>query len=101
MIISYIEAYLGGIGYTTTEFQMWCIKGASLLFVLLSNIIGMRVVALSSVLMSLFVLAPFVLEPIELGKINVKSWSQVSPNINWSLFLSTLIWNYQGHIVFY
>uniref|UniRef100_M4B7Z9 Uncharacterized protein n=1 Tax=Hyaloperonospora arabidopsidis (strain Emoy2) TaxID=559515 RepID=M4B7Z9_HYAAE len=49
-----------------------------------------------SVVMSLFVLAPFILEPLSVETFNLATWGNVAPNIDWSVFLSTILWNYQG-----
>lgn len=93
---SYITAYLATQGYIVSPFESWCIKGASVLFVVLSNVLGIRAIALSSIAMSLFVLAPFVLEPFVATSITTDVWYQSAPDIHWSVFLSALVWNYQG-----
>ncbi|POM77040.1 Amino Acid-Polyamine-Organocation (APC) Family, partial [Phytophthora palmivora] len=40
--------------------------------------------------------APFVLEPLSIETFNLATWGSVAPQIDWSLFLSTILWNYQG-----
>jgi amino acid transporter len=79
-----------------TSAYRWMVKGLALLLVFSANAVGMRLVALASVAMSLFVLAPFVLEPLSIEAFNVATWGQVAPQVDWSLFLSTILWNYQG-----
>ncbi|EEY62249.1 Amino Acid-Polyamine-Organocation (APC) Family [Phytophthora infestans T30-4] len=97
LFCSYVEAFLAsGYGYTLTGTEQWLVKCCALLLVFTSNAVGMRAVALASVLMSLFVLAPFVLEPLSVETFNLATWGSVAPQIDWSLFLSTILWNYQG-----
>ncbi|GLE10501.1 hypothetical protein PINS_up022646 [Pythium insidiosum] len=97
LFCSYVEAFLAsGFGYAMTNAERWLVKGTALLIVFTANAVGMRAVALASVAMSLFVLAPFVLEPLSVEAFNVATWGQVAPKIDWSLFLSTILWNYQG-----
>ncbi|KAJ0391357.1 hypothetical protein P43SY_011104 [Pythium insidiosum] len=97
LFCSYVEAFLAsGFGYVMTNAERWLVKGTALLIVFTANAVGMRAVALASVAMSLFVLAPFVLEPLSVEAFNVATWGQVAPKIDWSLFLSTILWNYQG-----
>lgn len=97
LFCSYVEAFLAsGYGYTLSSIEQWLVKCVALLLVFTSNVVGMRVVALASVLMSLFVLAPFLLEPLSIKTFNFATWGSVSPHLDWSLFLSTILWNYQG-----
>lgn len=97
LFCSYMEAFLAsGYGYTLSGLEQWLVKCAALLLVFASNVVGMRAVALASVLMSLFVLAPFILEPLSVETFNLATWGSVAPQIDWSLFLSTILWNYQG-----
>jgi amino acid transporter len=97
LFCSYVEAFLtSGYNHTMTNGERWFVKSIALGFVFISNAIGMRAVALSSVAMSLFVLAPFVLEPFSIETFNFAIWGSVTPKIDWSLFLSTILWNYQG-----
>lgn len=92
-----MEAFLAsGFGYTLTGLERWLVKATALLLVFLANAVGMRAVALASVAMSLFVLAPFILEPMNIETFNLATWGSVAPQIDWSLFLSTILWNYQG-----
>lgn len=94
---SYVEAFLAsGYDYMMSDTERWLVKGTALLFVFSANAVGMRAVALASVGMSLFVLAPFVLEPMSIETFNFATWGIVAPQINWSVFLSTILWNYQG-----
>ncbi|OWZ14930.1 Amino Acid-Polyamine-Organocation (APC) protein [Phytophthora megakarya] len=93
----YVEAFLAsGYGYTLTNAEQWLVKCSALMLVFTANAVGMRAVALASVLMSLFVLAPFVLEPLSIETFNLATWGSVAPQIDWSVFLSTILWNYQG-----
>ncbi|CEG47047.1 amino acid permease family protein [Plasmopara halstedii] len=97
LFCSYVEAFLAsGYSYTLSGLEKWLIKCVALLLVFMSNVVGMRAVALASVLMSLFVLTPFVLEPLSVDTFNLATWGTVAPQIDWSLFLSTILWNYQG-----
>ncbi|DAZ99298.1 TPA: hypothetical protein N0F65_005466 [Lagenidium giganteum] len=97
LFASYIEAFLAsGYGYALSDVERWLVKLSAVVFVFISNAVGMRAVALASVAMSLFVLAPFVLEPMSIETFNLATWGSVAPQINWSLFLSTILWNYQG-----
>ncbi|TMW59253.1 hypothetical protein Poli38472_004322 [Pythium oligandrum] len=97
LFCSYVEAFLAsGYNVVLTDTHRWLIKGTALLLVFTANAVGMRAVALASVAMSLFVLAPFVLEPLSVETFNTATWGQVAPTIDWSLFLSTILWNYQG-----
>ncbi|KAL3665142.1 hypothetical protein V7S43_009773 [Phytophthora oleae] len=97
LFCSYVEAFLeSGYGYTLSGTEQWLVKCSALLLVFMSNAVGMRAVALASVLMSLFVLAPFILEPLSVETFNLSTWGSVAPEIDWSLFLSTILWNYQG-----
>ncbi|KAE8995568.1 hypothetical protein PF011_g16272 [Phytophthora fragariae] len=97
LFCSYVEAFLAsGYGYTLSGTEQWLVKCSALLLVFASNAVGMRAVAMASVLMSLFVLAPFVLEPLSVETFNLATWGSVAPQIDWSLFLSTILWNYQG-----
>ncbi|GMF17549.1 unnamed protein product [Phytophthora lilii] len=97
LFCSYVEAFLAsGYGYVLTGTEQWLVKCLALLLVFASNAVGMRAVAMASVLMSLFVLAPFVLEPVSVETFNLATWGSVAPQIDWSLFLSTILWNYQG-----
>uniref|UniRef100_K3WW37 Amino acid permease/ SLC12A domain-containing protein n=1 Tax=Globisporangium ultimum (strain ATCC 200006 / CBS 805.95 / DAOM BR144) TaxID=431595 RepID=K3WW37_GLOUD len=97
LFCSYVEAFLAsGYDYVMSDAERWIVKGTALLFVFAANAVGMRAVALASVGMSLFVLAPFILEPMSVETFNLATWGSVAPNINWSLFLSTILWNYQG-----
>lgn len=92
-----MEAFLAsGYDYVMTDTERWLVKGTALLFVFFANAVGMRAVALASVGMSLFVLAPFILEPMSIETFNFATWGSVAPQINWSVFLSTILWNYQG-----
>lgn len=94
---SYVEAFLAsGYDYVVTDAERWMIKGFALLLVFSTNAVGMRAVALASVAMSLFVLSPFILEPLCVKTFNLATWGSVAPQIDWSLFLSTILWNYQG-----
>lgn len=94
---SYVEAFLkSGFDITLTGVERWLVKAVALLLVFTANAVGMRAVALASVAMSLFVLAPFVLEPMSVETFNLSTWGSVAPEIDWSLFLSTILWNYQG-----
>ncbi|TYZ57249.1 hypothetical protein PybrP1_008806 [[Pythium] brassicae (nom. inval.)] len=97
LFCSYVEAFLAsGYDYVMSDTERWLVKGTALLFVFSANAVGMRAVALASVGMSLFVLAPFVLEPMSIEAFNFATWGSVAPTINWSVFLSTILWNYQG-----
>ncbi|CAH0481212.1 unnamed protein product [Peronospora belbahrii] len=97
LFCSYIEAFLAsGYGYTLSGVEKWLVKCLALLLVFVSNAVGMRAVAMASVLMSIFVLAPFILEPLSVETFNLATWGSVAPEIEWSLFLSTILWNYQG-----
>lgn len=91
-----MTAYLETQGYVVNYYETWGIKFIALLFVFVSNMVGIRAVAVSSIVMSLFVLAPFVVEPFVASDLSVKALENVNPNINWTLFLSTILWNYQG-----
>ncbi|CAH0487720.1 unnamed protein product [Peronospora farinosa] len=97
LFCSYVEAFLAsGYGYTLSGTEQWMVKCVALLLVFASNAVGMRAVAMTSVLMSIFVLAPFILEPLSVETFNLATWGSVAPKIEWSLFLSTILWNYQG-----
>lgn len=97
LFCSYVEAFLAsGFGVEMSNAHRWMVKGTALLAVFSANALGMRFVAMASVAMSLFVLAPFVLEPMSIETFNLATWGQVAPTIDWSLFLSTILWNYQG-----
>ncbi|CAI5744767.1 unnamed protein product [Peronospora destructor] len=77
LFCSYVEAFLAsGYGYTLSGTEQW--------------------MQWSSVIMSIFVLAPFILEPLSVETFNLATWGSVAPDIEWSLFLSTILWNYQG-----
>jgi hypothetical protein len=93
---SYVEAYLNSQDVFINDMEKWGLKACALLLVFLANVFGMRIVAFSSIAMSLFVLAPFLLEPIALTDFHTSAWYLVAPSIDWSLFLSTIVWNYQG-----
>lgn len=97
LFASYVEAFLAsGYDYSVSEAERWLIKAVALAFVFAANAVGMRAVALASVAMSIFVLAPFVLEPLCVDTFNLATWGSVAPKIHWSVFLSTILWNYQG-----
>jgi hypothetical protein len=94
---SYVEAFLkSGFDITLSGVERWFVKSIALVLVFTANAVGMRAVALASVAMSLFVLAPFILEPMSVETFNLSTWGSVAPEIDWSLFLSTILWNYQG-----
>lgn len=97
LFCSYVEAFLvSGYSYSLSGTERWLVKSLALLFVFVSNVVGLRAVAVASVLMSLFVLAPFILEPLSIETFNLATWGSVAPDIDWSVFLSTILWNYQG-----
>uniref|UniRef100_A0AAV1TW27 Amino acid transporter n=1 Tax=Peronospora matthiolae TaxID=2874970 RepID=A0AAV1TW27_9STRA len=97
LFCSYVEAFLAsGYSYALSGTERWLVKCVALLFVFVSNVVGLRAVAMVSVVMSLFVLAPFILEPLSVETFNLATWGNVAPNIDWSVFLSTILWNYQG-----
>ena len=96
LFASYVSAYFTSIGSPLDEYEMWLLKIGALTFVFVSNVAGIRAVAMSSTMMALFVLLPFFLEPVALEKMNFNAWSITADPMNWSLFSSTLIWNYQG-----
>ncbi|KAI9911162.1 hypothetical protein PsorP6_009351 [Peronosclerospora sorghi] len=99
LFCSYVEAFLAsGYGYILSGTGRWLVKCLTLLLVFISNAVGMRAVAMASVLMSLFVLEPFVLEPPSIETFNLATWGSIAPEIDWSLFLSTILWNYQGEL---
>ena len=99
LFCSYVEAFLAsGYSYALSGTERWLVKCVALLFVFVSNVVGLRAVAMVSVVMSLFVLAPFILEPLSVETFNLATWGNVAPNIDWSVFLSTILWNYQGRL---
>nr|CCA19062.1 Amino AcidPolyamineOrganocation (APC) Family putati [Albugo laibachii Nc14] len=97
LFCSYVEAFmLGAYKYTLSNTEQWLIKAFALSLVCGVNIVGMQVVGFASIIMSIFVLAPFLLEPLSLPQFDTTAWSSVATEINWSVFLSTILWNYQG-----
>lgn len=97
LFCSYVEAFvLGAYKYSLSSSEQWLIKAFALLLVCGVNLMGMQVVGFTSIVMSIFVLAPFLLEPVSLTDFNMTAWGSVASEINWSVFLSTILWNYQG-----
>lgn len=80
-----------------TFLQAWLLRCASLAVIVALNLSGMGTVSISSALMTLSILGPFLLEPIVAsGQLAPSNWLGVAPSVDFSTFVSTLLWNYQG-----
>ena len=82
-------------GFSPSGLAAWACKGLALGLVLLLNVYGMKVVALSSVGFTLFLLLPFAVAPF-LVTATPSRWFTAAPRIEWNLFVSALLWCMQG-----
>lgn len=101
LFASYVQAYLRASESLEelNELKIGLLKVMVLLLVLITNVFGARVIALSSMALAIFVLAPFFFEPLalsSLSSVHIEAWKSIAPDIHWSVFLSTVLWNYQG-----
>jgi len=93
MFVDYL-AYLRG---DMTPLERWLIGAALICVIARLNIRGARLVGLTSVVFTLLVLAPFAaMVAIGIPQADPAKWLQPSNSINWSLLLSTLLWNTCG-----
>jgi hypothetical protein len=63
------------------------------LFVCWVDSVGMEAVATISLVLTIFVLSPFVVEVGVVHKWHTEEWGRSAKDIQWSLFVSTLLWN--------
>jgi len=82
-------------------YQTWLIKVAFILLNMVINLGGLRWISRLSLFFLIFVLSPFIAEFIMVGmrhEIDVKALAYVPPlnEIQWGVFLSTVIWSYGG-----
>ncbi|KAA0149092.1 hypothetical protein FNF29_06180 [Cafeteria roenbergensis] len=73
----------------------WSIKGVSLLIVIVLNVLGIDVVATSSVFFTLIIVAPFIVQ-LFMVEYKPENWLYVAPEIEWVPFLSATLWAVQG-----
>jgi len=73
----------------------WSIKGGALLIVMVLNILGIEVVATSSVFFTAIIVAPFI---VQLFMVDFKpeNWLYTAPEIQWVPFISATLWAVQG-----
>lgn len=86
----------GGAG-TLPAAAQWAIKGGALLVVAVVNTLGASSVTVISVVVTAFVVLPFMLEPfLDLAFLLPSHWASVAEPIDWPLFVSVMLWNFQG-----
>lgn len=101
LFADYLVAFLARTaGVQLTGLEAWAIKAAVLVAVLALNCRS-KLVSAASALGMVLILAPFAVE-VGVGWRFVTSsegpgnWLSVADTINWPVFASTLLWNYQG-----
>ena len=87
--------------FTPSVWEGWALRGGFILLNTILNIFGLRWISRLSVGLLVFVLAPFVVEAVIVvkdGQLDLKSLAYIPPykNLQFSLFLSTVIWSYGG-----
>lgn len=93
MFVDYL-AYLSG---DITALERWLIGTVLIIAVTWLNIRGARLVGLSSIVFTILVLAPFAaMVTIGAAQVEPAAWFGRTGNVEWSLFLSTLLWNTNG-----
>jgi amino acid transporter len=95
----YMVAFAGRYGVSVSPVEAWCVRLAALVFVTGVNLRPMHVVSMVSTIATVFVIAPFLVQPF-FALTQLESCGsdllQTAPDVDWSLFISTLLWNYQG-----
>jgi len=93
MFVDYL-AYLRG---DMAPGERWLIGAALIVVITWLNVRGIRLVGLSSIIFLLIVLAPFA-AMVVLGapQIQFSNWLQRTGTVDWTLLLSTLLWNTSG-----
>eukprot|EP00499_Haloplacidia_sp_CaronLabIsolate_P011274 CAMPEP_0196771324 /NCGR_PEP_ID=MMETSP1104-20130614/1620_1 /TAXON_ID=33652 /ORGANISM="Cafeteria sp., Strain Caron Lab Isolate" /LENGTH=597 /DNA_ID=CAMNT_0042141443 /DNA_START=233 /DNA_END=2022 /DNA_ORIENTATION=- len=80
-----------------TGVRAWLVRMVSLAIIYVVNVAGLRSVSFISMLVAVIIILPFLLEPVvAAGDLRPGPWASVAPSIDWSTFVSTVLWNYQG-----
>ena len=98
LLAQYLSAYASRTLGTDLSFgSQWAIKAFALCFIMALNVKGVTSVSIVSFFITFLIVAPFVIEPaMPEVHLDVNEWATVTPTINWSLFVSTMLWNFQG-----
>ncbi len=93
MFVDYLAYLRGDMGLA----ERWLIGTAMTASMTWLNIRGIRLVGAASVIFTLFVLAPFAVM-VTLGSSQIRAipWPATTPNVDWALLLSIVLWNTSG-----
>jgi len=98
LLSEYVGAYVRRtFHYDLSSSELWSIKAFALLFIGALNVRGVSSVSAVSFLITLIIVLPFLIEPVMPDvHLDAHEWTTTTPTINWSLFVSTMLWNFQG-----
>lgn len=98
LLTGYLEPLVSRqLSYDMSAMDTFLVKLACLVFVTILNLRGVQSVTIVSFVLTVLLLSPFVVQPF-LPDVHLKpdTWFKSASVIDWSAFMSTLLWNYQG-----
>eukprot|EP00696_Hemimastix_kukwesjijk_P007911 gnl/Hemi2/20037_TR6647_c0_g1_i1.p1 gnl/Hemi2/20037_TR6647_c0_g1~~gnl/Hemi2/20037_TR6647_c0_g1_i1.p1 ORF type:complete len:530 (-),score=110.91 gnl/Hemi2/20037_TR6647_c0_g1_i1:73-1662(-) len=92
LFMSYLENQLHDAG----PVELWAIEIFLVVFVCGLNIVGIEAVGVTSIILTVVTLSPFMVEFSAIPHMQPSDWLITPKHYHWSMYLSTMIWNYQG-----